>query len=349
MARKKPSKVSDQYALVKKFPDGWYYRLGSGSSSPWLGPFQTQHVAERVREHATGGPWGTPGVEKPARSHAAKKTASSAPSTFTIVRLRGNQVSFWTGSRWTNEFPDAGEADSLPLAYAAFASAQDRSFTEGDEISIVENYGLDSERTVRHIVKDSRSHATKKSSARRGKRSHAAKAPAAYHSSISDSDKIRVAIERFPSTFGLRGFPGDVFRISPTSSYVSGGRVMLYTERKDNGRWLDFSKGTESELRSEVTPLPSTGSAHSTKKPVPTSSESGIHPHAKGQKIMYEVSAGGAAKELHSAKAKAIARAKALADRSGRSAAVFRVVLLPSGVVSYHRPGASTSAIWHSD
>ena len=173
MARKKPSKVSDQYALVKKFPDGWYYRLGSSSSSPWLGPFQTQHVAERVREHATGGPWGT-GVEKPARSHAAKKTASSAPSTFTIVRLRGNQVSFWTGSRWTNEFPDAGEADSLPLAYAAFASAQDRSFTEGDEISIVENYGLDSERTVRHIVKGSQSHATKKAAARSSK-AHATK------------------------------------------------------------------------------------------------------------------------------------------------------------------------------
>ena len=128
--------------------------------------------AARKREHEESG-------VQPKRSHAAtKKTASSAPSTFTIVRMRGNEVSFWTGRRWTKEFPDAGEADSLPLAYAAFASAQDRSFTEGDEISIVENYGLDSERTVRHIVKDSRSHATKKSS-RRGKRSHATKAPSA--------------------------------------------------------------------------------------------------------------------------------------------------------------------------
>jgi hypothetical protein len=87
-----------------------------------------------------------------------------------------------------------------------------------------------------------------------------------HHSSISDSDKIRDAIARFPSAFGLRGFPGGVFRISPTSSYVSGGRVMLYTERKDNDDWLDFSKGTESELRSEVTSLASTGGrAHSTK------------------------------------------------------------------------------------
>ena len=76
-----------------------------------------------------------------------------------------------------------------------------------------------------------------------------------HHSSIvvSDDEKIRAAIARFPATFGLRGFPGDVFRISPTASYVSGGRVLLYTQRKDGNQWLDFSKGGESELRREVT------------------------------------------------------------------------------------------------
>ena len=76
-----------------------------------------------------------------------------------------------------------------------------------------------------------------------------------HHSSIvvSDDEKIRAAIARFPTTFGLRGFPGDVFRISPTASYVSGGRVLLYTQRKDGNQWLDFSKGSESELRREVT------------------------------------------------------------------------------------------------
>lgn len=76
-----------------------------------------------------------------------------------------------------------------------------------------------------------------------------------HHSSIvvSDDEKIRDAIARFPPTFGLRGFPGDVFRISPTASYVSGGRVLLYTQRKDGNQWLDFSKGSESELRREVT------------------------------------------------------------------------------------------------
>ena len=72
------------------------------------------------------------------------------------------------------------------------------------------------------------------------------------HSAMSDDEKIRAAIAKFPSTFGMRGFPGDVFRISPTSSYVSGGRVLLYTQRKDGNQWLDFAKGTESELRSEV-------------------------------------------------------------------------------------------------
>jgi hypothetical protein len=103
------------------------------------------------------------------------------------------------------------------------------------------------------------------------------------HSSISDSDKIRNAIARFPSTFGLRGFPGGVFRISPTSSYVSGERVMLYTERKDNGAWLDFSKGTESELRSEVTSLASTGSrSHSTKSKKRPSQGSVVGRHGLG-------------------------------------------------------------------
>ena len=60
MARNPRAKKHDSsYALVKKMRDGWYYRLGSSSSYPWLGPFETQHVAERVREGAAGGAWGT--------------------------------------------------------------------------------------------------------------------------------------------------------------------------------------------------------------------------------------------------------------------------------------------------
>jgi hypothetical protein len=69
---------------------------------------------------------------------------------------------------------------------------------------------------------------------------------------MSDRDKIRAAIAQFPATFGLRGFPGGVFRLSPDSSYVSGGRVALYTQRKDGDSWNDFSKGTEAELRGQI-------------------------------------------------------------------------------------------------
>lgn len=49
-----------QQGLVKKAKDGWYYRRGSSSEYPWTGPFETQHVAERVREGETGGAWGLP-------------------------------------------------------------------------------------------------------------------------------------------------------------------------------------------------------------------------------------------------------------------------------------------------
>lgn len=87
-----------------------------------------------------------------------------------------------------------------------------------------------------------------------------------FHGSMSDDEKIRAAIARFPPTFGLRGFPGDVFRLSPTSSYVSGGRVMLYTQRKDGNQWLDFAKETEPDLRREV--ISKQGeSAHATRGP----------------------------------------------------------------------------------
>lgn len=113
---------------------------------------------------------------------------------------------------------------------------------------------------VEVIATGAQPHATRKTSraqlnreiaevlARKGKR---------HHSTISDNAKIHDAIARFPPTFGLRGFPGDVFRLSPTSSYVSGGSVMLYTQRKEGDHWLDFSKGTEPELRGEIVPLPS--------------------------------------------------------------------------------------------
>jgi len=58
--RKSDAEKSEAMRLVKKFPTGWFYRLGSGSPYRWRGPFVTQHVAWSVRESVTGGPWGLP-------------------------------------------------------------------------------------------------------------------------------------------------------------------------------------------------------------------------------------------------------------------------------------------------
>lgn len=60
----------------------------------------------------------------------------------------------------------------------------------------------------------------------------------------------------FPARFGLRGFPGDVFRCSETDSYTDDrGAVVVYTERLVDGKWLAFAKGSAAEVRREmVTP-----------------------------------------------------------------------------------------------
>ena len=66
-------------------------------------------------------------------------------------------------------------------------------------------------------------------------------------------DAIKAAAARFPQTFGLRAFPGKVFRVSLRSSYFSGDTLMLYTEVQDGDRWLSFCKGAPAELAAEVT------------------------------------------------------------------------------------------------
>ena len=167
-----------------------------------------------------------------------------------MERRDGRQEAFWTRT-------------GLSKSAAQKLAREQRSESGGVARVVAEEGPAYSASPTRH-------HATKKSPAQLQREIDATLAGngtsrGRHHSSISDSDKIRDAIARFPSTFGLRGFPGGVFRISPTSSYVSGGRVMLYTERKDNDDWLDFSKGTESELRSQVTSLaPTGGRSHST-------------------------------------------------------------------------------------
>lgn len=63
-----------------------------------------------------------------------------------------------------------------------------------------------------------------------------------------DKKKIADAVSQFPPEFGLRGFPGERFRVSLRDSYVSDGVVMVYTERDAGGMWLAFAKGTVGEL-----------------------------------------------------------------------------------------------------
>jgi hypothetical protein len=73
-----------------------------------------------------------------------------------------------------------------------------------------------------------------------------------------EDEKKAVAdsVARFPITFGLRAFPGDVFRVSPSSSYYSETYgVMLYTEVLRVNKWMSFAKGTPDELLREVVKL----------------------------------------------------------------------------------------------
>lgn len=63
-------------------------------------------------------------------------------------------------------------------------------------------------------------------------------------------------IATFPTTFGLRGHPGQTFRISARASYfprLDSKVPTLYTERLwDDGVWHDFAKGSAEELRREI-------------------------------------------------------------------------------------------------
>ena len=81
-------------------------------------------------------------------------------------------------------------------------------------------------------------------------------------------EAIRAACAQFPDTFKLRGHDGT-FRASTRASYVSNGVVMVYTQRllsleeykgryskpanpSEEDRWVDFAKGTISELKSQI-------------------------------------------------------------------------------------------------
>ncbi len=72
---------------------------------------------------------------------------------------------------------------------------------------------------------------------------------------------IKDAIKLFPVTFGLRAFPKETFRVSEQASYTTNGVVMLYTqvlrwkEGSIDTHWVDFCKGTVSELEPQIVTL----------------------------------------------------------------------------------------------
>lgn len=78
---------------------------------------------------------------------------------------------------------------------------------------------------------------------------------------------VAEAVAGFPDEFGLRGYPGKIFRASKVASYYSPGwnhgnwnqapaAVQIQTQTKNEaGEWIDFAKGTEGELRREVVAL----------------------------------------------------------------------------------------------
>jgi hypothetical protein len=77
---------------------------------------------------------------------------------------------------------------------------------------------------------------------------------------MTNAEIIKDAMSRFPETFGLRAFPGDTFRISESASYLSQwgdpDSLQLYTQRLcEDGKWHDFAKGDEAELRRNVVKL----------------------------------------------------------------------------------------------
>jgi hypothetical protein len=83
-----------------------------------------------------------------------------------------------------------------------------------------------------------------------------------------EREAVAAAVAEFPEEFGLRGYPGKIFRVSPTASYYSPGwerdgfrspaGVQVYTQVQDDdgGTWRDFAKGTVEELRREITRTP---------------------------------------------------------------------------------------------
>jgi hypothetical protein len=76
----------------------------------------------------------------------------------------------------------------------------------------------------------------------------------------NEAEQVEQAMAEFPKEFGLRGFPGKVFSISASASYVNAEGVQLYVHIKDEKAapdrcWSAWAKGTARELRSQIVKL----------------------------------------------------------------------------------------------
>lgn len=72
---------------------------------------------------------------------------------------------------------------------------------------------------------------------------------------LEEQQAIKDACAQFPGEFGLRGHAG-IFRVSESASHFAFGEVQIYLQGlSQSGRWLDFAKGTVSELQREMVSL----------------------------------------------------------------------------------------------
>lgn len=68
-----------------------------------------------------------------------------------------------------------------------------------------------------------------------------------------DAETAIALRQRYSFAFGLRGFPGDTFRVNTTNSYIGDdGKLVIYTDRWDGSMWRAFAKGSEAELRANM-------------------------------------------------------------------------------------------------
>lgn len=63
---------------------------------------------------------------------------------------------------------------------------------------------------------------------------------------------ITWSVAQLPETFGLRGFPGDVFRANAQNSYLNDSGVQVYLDVYRDGKYVAHSKGTLAEVQREM-------------------------------------------------------------------------------------------------